>query len=99
MASRYVIEVLIEIEVDDDAALSARAVAEHPSGNWEVAPDPSVVAAHFAQPEQALQTLAGVRGVPRLGEACGGQIVGAEVLARPLKNDERLPWHGPAGNR
>jgi hypothetical protein len=98
MACRYVIEMLIEIELDDAPALSARAVANHLSGDWDMAPNPSAVAAHFANPEQALQSLAAVHGVHRLGEACGGQIVGAEVLARPVRADERLPWHGPEGN-
>jgi hypothetical protein len=98
MASRYVIEMLVEIEVDDAPALSARAVADHLSGEWDVAPDPSAVSAHFANPEQALQTLAARHGVHRLGEACGVQIVGAEVSARPLNADERLPWHASTGN-
>lgn len=95
MAPRYVIELLVELQVDDALALSARAVAEHLAGDWSAAPDQAAVAAHFATPEQALQLLAAVHGVERLGEACGGKIVGAEVLARLMNADELLPWHGP----
>jgi hypothetical protein len=95
--ARYVIELLVEIEVDDAGALTARAVAEHIAGDWDVPPDATAVADHFANPVQALQSIAAVLGVPRLGEACGGTIVGAEVLVRQVEQNERLPWHGASG--
>jgi hypothetical protein len=93
VTTRYVIELLVEIEVEDAGALSARAVAEQLAGDWDVPPDATAVADHFADPVQALQSIAAVLGVPRLGEACGGTILGAEVLVRQAEQDEGLPWH------
>ena len=71
-----------------------RAVAEHLAGEWDEPRDATAVAAHFANPALALQSSAAAQGLPRLGEACGGAILGAEVLVRPVEQNERLPWHG-----
>ena len=61
------------------------AVAEQLAGEWEEPPDATAVAAHFAHPALALQSSAAAHGLPRLGEACGAAILGAEVPVRSVK--------------